>query len=189
MGFSASLLRSIPWSASVTEDTELFVRLTLAGYRIVYAEGARITSPMPARAEDAAQQQLRWETGNGELARSQIARLAVRAVRSRDRQCLGAAVELMLPSQTVMSAGTTALLALAVARRDRRLTDAAAATIAAQAVYVLGGLAAASGSRASYRALAHTPQFILHRLRILGRVAGGRGAQSWVRTERPGGHA
>src|ERR1700752_3254583 len=114
MGFSASLLRNVPWSASVTEDTELFVRLTLAGRRIVYAEGAQITSPMPARAEDAAQQQLRWETGNAELVRSQLVRLAVQGVRTRDRQCLGAAVELMLPSQTVMSAGTMGLLCLGV---------------------------------------------------------------------------
>ena len=188
MGFSARLLRRVPWSASVTEDTELFVRLTLAGYRIAYAEGARVTSPMPARAEDAAQQQLRWETGNAQLARSQVIRLALRVLRTGDRQCLGAAAELLLPSQTAMGAGTAALGGVAAARRDRTLLAAAAATLVAQAAYVVGGLAAASGSRTMYRALRYVPAFGVQRLKILGRVASGRGAQSWVRTERPDAH-
>ena len=188
MGFSASLLRSVAWSASVTEDTELFVRLTLGGYRIAYAEGAQITSPMPARAQDAAQQQLRWETGNAELARSQVARLAGHGLRSGDPQCLGAAAELMLPSQTALGAGAVAVGCVAAARRDRPLLAAAAATLVAQGVYVVGGLGAASGSRVMYRALLHAPAFALQRLQILSRVASGRGAQSWVRTERPGAH-
>jgi 1,2-diacylglycerol 3-beta-glucosyltransferase len=184
MAFSTDLLKTFPLSESVTEDTELFVRLTLDAHRIAYGEGARITSPMPVRAEDAEQQQLRWETGNAELARSQLGRLAARSIRTGDRQALGAAAELMLPSQTVMGAGTAALLLLGAARRDRRLTAAAAATTGAQAAYVLGGLGAASGPRASYRALVHSPAFVIHRLKIVGRVASGRGAQSWVRTER-----
>ena len=185
MGFSAALLSALPWSESVTEDTELFVRLTLGGYRIAFAEGAQITSPMPAHAEDAVQQQLRWETGNAELARSQVARLAVHGVRSRDPQSLGAAAELMLPSQTALGAGTAAVGCVAAIRRDAPLLAAAAATLVGQAVYVLGGLSAASGSRALYRALLHAPAFALQRLRILGRVASGGGAQDWVRTERP----
>jgi hypothetical protein len=38
---------------------------------------------------------------------------------------------------------------------------------------------------ASLRALAHAPGFAISRLRILGRVASGRRAESWVRTTRP----
>ena len=44
MGFSATLLRRVPWPHSVTEDTELFVRLTRAGYRVAYADRACVTS-------------------------------------------------------------------------------------------------------------------------------------------------
>ena len=105
MGFSAALLRQVPWPQSVTEDTELFVRLTRAGYRVAYADAARVTSPMPASAEQAAEQQLRWESGNAGLAHHELGGLLWQAAATGDVQCVGAAAELALPSQTLMAAG------------------------------------------------------------------------------------
>ena len=52
MGFSAALLQRVPWPQSMTEDTELFVRLTRAGYHVAYAEAHRSPrrcQPHPAR--------------------------------------------------------------------------------------------------------------------------------------------
>jgi hypothetical protein len=184
MGFSAPLLRRIPWPQSVTEDTELFVRLTRAGYHVAYAGGARVTSPMPVSAEQASEQQLRWESGNAQLARRELPGLLGQALRTADIQCVGAAAELALPSQTMMAAGGLALLAVGAASRDRRLAVGAMATIAAQGSYVVGGLLAAGGSGLVFSALANVPGFAARRLRVLGRVASGRGAQGWVRTTR-----
>ncbi len=184
MGFSAAVLRRIPWPQSVTEDTELFVRLTRAGYRVAFAGGALVTSPMPVSAEQAAEQQLRWESGNARLARRELPGLLGQAIGMVDVQCLGAAAELALPSQTLMAAAGLLLLVAGGVSRDRRLMAGAAATIAAQGSYVVGGLAAAGGTRVMLGALVHAPEFLTGRVPVLARVASGRGARAWVRTAR-----
>jgi hypothetical protein len=184
MGFSVAVLRRVPWPQSVTEDTELFVRLTRAGYRVGYAGGARVTSPMPVSAEQASEQQLRWESGNARLARRELPGLIGQALRTADVQCVGAAAELALPSQTLMAGGALAVLGAGAMSRDRRLAAGAAATIAAQGAYVVGGLAAAGGGRVVLGALVHAPGFVAGRVPVLARVASGRGARGWVRTTR-----
>lgn len=185
MGFSSTLLRRIPWPQSVTEDTELFIRLTRAGYRVAYADAARVTSPMPVTADQAAQQQLRWESGNAQLVRHELPGLLWHTVASGDLQGLGAAAELAVPSQTLMTAGALMLLGGGLLAPDRRLAASSAATIAAQATYVLGGLAVAGETGLIREALVHGPAFAAGRLQVLGRVATGRGARTWVRTTRP----
>jgi hypothetical protein len=184
MGFSAALLRRLPWPQSVTEDTEMFIALTRAGYRVAYAEGARVTSPMPASAEQAAEQQLRWESGNAQLVRRELGGLLWQALSDADVQCLGAAAELAVPSQTLLGAGGLALLAGGLAVSDRRLATTATATVAAQGAYVLGGLAAAGGNGLIRDAVVHVPAFAARRLGVLGRVASGRSSRTWVRTTR-----
>jgi 1,2-diacylglycerol 3-beta-glucosyltransferase len=186
MGFSATLLHRVPWPQSVTEDTELFVRLTRAGYHVAYAETARVTSPMPASADQAAQQQLRWESGNAQLVRHQLPGLLWQTLSTGDVQGAGAAAELAVPSQTLMAAGGLLLLGGGLLASDRRLVASSAATIAAQATYVLGGLASAGGAGLILDPIVHVPAFAAARLRVLGRVATGRGARTWVRTTRAG---
>jgi hypothetical protein len=83
-----------------------------------------------------------------------------------------------------MAAGASAALAGGVLCSDRRLVAGSVVTIAAQGSYVLGGLAAAGGSALALKSLVHLPGFAAGRLRVLGRVASGRGARSWVRTTR-----
>ncbi len=186
MGFSVTLLRRVPWPHSVTEDTELFVRLTRAGYRVAYADAASVTSPMPTTADQATQQQLRWESGNAQLVRRELPGLVWQTVATGDIQGLGAAAELAVPSQTLMAAGGLVLLGGGLLAADRRLVASSAVTIAAQAAYVLGGLAAAGGAGLILEALVHVPGFAVARLRVLGRVATGRGARTWERTTRAG---
>jgi 1,2-diacylglycerol 3-beta-glucosyltransferase len=185
MGFSAALLQRVPWPQSMTEDTELFVRLIRAGYHVAYAEGAQVTSVMPTSSGQAAEQQLRWESGNAHLARRELPGLLGQTLRTGDLQCLGAAAELALPSQSLMAAGGLALLAGGTLARNRRLAAGASATIVAQAAYVLGGLAAAGGTGLIRDTIVHGPAFAAGRLHVLGRVAAGQGAQTWVRTRRP----
>jgi hypothetical protein len=110
--------------------------------------------------------------------------LVWQALRTGDVQCLGAAAELALPAQSLMAAGALALLSGGLASRDRRLVAGATATIAAQGFYVLGGLAIAGGTGLILDGLVRVPAFAAGRLRVLGRVASGRGAQTWVRTVR-----
>ena len=84
----------------------------------------------------------------------------------------------------MLAAGSLGVGALSAALGRRRTAALAAATALGQAVYVIGGLAAAGAPDASLRALAHAPAFVAGRLRVLGRIAGGRRAETWVRTTR-----
>ena len=141
---------------------------------------------MPATADQAAQEQLRWGSGNAQLVRHELPGLLWHTVASGDLQGLGAAAELAAPSQTLMTAGALMLLDGGLLAPDRRLAASSAATIAAQATYVLMGFAVAGGTGLIREALVHSPAFAAARLQVLGRVAAGsRGARTWVHTTRP----
>ena len=143
-----------------------------------------MTSPMPTTAEAAVEQQTRWESGNAQLTGAYLMRLLAGGVGTRDVQLLAAGGELLVPSQSMVAAGSLAVGAVAAVARRRRIVALAAATLAGQAIYVVGGLAAAEAPAASLRALAYAPAFVVGRMRVLGRVATGRRAQTWVRTTR-----
>jgi 1,2-diacylglycerol 3-beta-glucosyltransferase len=186
MAFRTSLFDEVQWPTSVTEDTELHLELIQRGVVVRYAERASVRSAMPTTAAAAVDQQLRWESGNAQLAGSQLVGLLTRGAATGDVQLLAAAAELLAPSQTMLAAGSLGLGGLSAVLGRRRTAALAAATLTGQAGYVLGGLLAAGAPPASLRALVHAPGFALARLRILGRVASGRRAQTWVRTARDG---
>ena len=184
MAFRVSVFDDVRWPASVTEDTELHLMLVQRGIVVRFAEAAGVTSPMPTTAEAAVEQQTRWESGNAQLTGAYLMRLLARGVGTRDVQLLAAGGELLVPSQSMVAAGSLAVVTVAAVARRRRIVVLAAATLAGQAIYVVGGLAAAGAPAASLRALAYAPAFVVGRLRVLGRVATGRRAQTWVRTTR-----
>lgn len=184
MAFSTLLLREIRWPGSVTEDTEFFLRIIAAGFRVVYVDDGFVTSRMPETAEEADQQQLRWETGNAELARRQLIRMVGSGVVRRDIQRLGAAAELAAPSQTLLAVGNLALFARSLLIRGRWTLALPVVTALGQTAYVLGGLAAAGGAQTPLRAAPHLPRFLASRSKVLVRVSMGKGASQWVRTPR-----
>jgi 1,2-diacylglycerol 3-beta-glucosyltransferase len=184
MAFHRNLLREQPWSAfSVTEDAEYHLRLVAAGDVVGFAEEASVASPMPAYGAAAADQQLRWETGNARLA-GRSARLLLDGLRARDRRRIGAALDRLVPSQSLLVAGTAGAGAGALAIRSRGLVLLGALTAAGQAAYVLGGLASVRAPRPVWLALAGAPRLVVAKLGQAGRIARGRGAGEWVRTAR-----
>ncbi len=185
MAFRTSLFDEVRWPTSVTEDTELHLELIQRGVVVRYAERAAVRSAMPTTAAAAVEQQLRWESGNAQLAGAHLLGLMSRGAATGDLQLLAAAAELLAPSQSMLAAGSVGLGTVSALVGRRRTAALAALTLASQATYVLGGLLAAGAPPASLRALAHAPGFALARLRILGRVASGRRAETWVRTTRP----
>jgi 1,2-diacylglycerol 3-beta-glucosyltransferase len=186
MAFRTSLFDEVQWPTSVTEDTELHLELVQRGVVVRYAERASVRSAMPTTAAAAVDQQLRWESGNAQLAGAHLMHLVTRGAATGDVQLLAAAADLLAPSQSMLAAGSLGLGAASTVLGRRRATALAVATLVAQAGYVFGGLLAAGASPASLRALLHAPGFALARLRILGSVASGRRARSWVRTTRDG---
>jgi 1,2-diacylglycerol 3-beta-glucosyltransferase len=184
MAFRRDLLEEQPWSAfSVTEDAEYHVRLVAAGDVVTFAEEASVASAMPTTVAAARDQQLRWETGNAGLA-GRSARLLLDGLRARDRRRVGAAMDRLVPPQSLLLAGTAGAAASALALRSRGLALLGALTAAGQAIYVLGGLASVRAPRPVWLALMATPRLVATKLAQAARIARGRGAADWVRTTR-----
>lgn len=105
----------------------------------------------------------RWDSGRDQLARSLAPRLIRRAVTAGDIAALDAALEPVLPPQSA-PAGINLGAAAARFAGARILTRIAGVSIAAQAGYVIGGLAAAQAPPAVWRALMTAPRFVLRRV-------------------------
>jgi 1,2-diacylglycerol 3-beta-glucosyltransferase len=184
MAFRRSLMRELTWPTSVTEDIELHLRLVRGGTVVHYLETGSVTSPMPLSAAQAAEQQLRWESGNAEMRRRYALKLIAGGVAAGRLPPIASALELFIPPQSLLVGASVSLGPVFMALRRPRLGILGAATAAADAIYVLAGLALAGASPETFRALLLSPAFMAGRLRVIGRVMSGRRAEAWVRTRR-----
>jgi hypothetical protein len=179
MAFTRDVVARRGWTArSLVEDQEQHLALVAAGERVVFAPETCVVSAMPTSLGRAGSQQLRWDAGRAALIRRWTPRLLADAARERDGVRLHAALEPLVPPQSLLLALNAAGL---VTARGRRL---AVANLAAQAVFVAGGLAIVRAPAPVWRALAFAPVFAAHKLAALVRLAAGRGPSGWVRTER-----
>jgi hypothetical protein len=179
MAFTSDLLVRHPWIArSLAEDQEQHLALVAAGERVVFAPETSVVSAMPTSLRRSSSQQLRWDAGRAALVRAWTPRLLAAAARHGDVVRLHAALEPLVPPQSVLLALNAAGL---VSARTRRL---AFANLLAQAAFVVGGLVVMRAPAPVWRALAFTPVFAAHKLGLLARLAVGRGPTRWQRTER-----
>jgi 1,2-diacylglycerol 3-beta-glucosyltransferase len=184
MAFSRALLDRHPWTArSLVEDQEYHLEIVAAGERVVFAPEAWVRSPMPTSLRLARSQQLRWDAGRAELTRRYTPRLLRLGLRRRDAAQLHAAIEPLVPPQSVLFAANAAALALALPAPSglRRVAFANAAT---QVAFVVGGLLLVGVPAAVWRALALAPLLAVWRVALIARMWAGRAPTSWVRTER-----
>jgi len=180
MAFSAELVARVPWTArSLVEDREQHLRLVAAGERVAFAREASVRSPALTSLGPSRGQQLRWEAGRTALIRTWAPLLLARGVRRRDAAQLHAALELLVPPQSLLlAAGVVAVLP----RTARRV---GLANLAAQGAFVAGGLAVVRAPAAVWRALAFAPALALFKLGLLAR----RSPETWVPTAREAGSA
>jgi hypothetical protein len=184
MAFRHDLLATRPWTArSLVEDQEYHLDLVSAGARVAFAPETCVRSAMPTSLRGSESQQLRWDAGRGALLRRWSPRLLAAGLRRRDPASLHAALEPLVPPQSVLLAANVATAALA-ARGSRRLRWAGAANLAGQAGFVAGGLALAHAPRAAWRALAFAPALAAWKLVLLSRLWVGGAPREWVRTGR-----
>jgi cellulose synthase/poly-beta-1,6-N-acetylglucosamine synthase-like glycosyltransferase len=184
MAFRAELLREQPWTAfSVTEDVEYHLRLVAAGESVGFVEDPCVASPMPTTAENARQQQLRWETGNARLVR-QATLLLLRGAQRRDWRRVATALDYLVPAQSLLATGTALAGASGLVVGSRTIAVASMLTAAGQAIYVVGGLVSVRAPRSVWLALLHAPELVAAKLVQSARIATGRGADRWVRTAR-----
>jgi cellulose synthase/poly-beta-1,6-N-acetylglucosamine synthase-like glycosyltransferase len=185
MALPVETLETVPWGAfTVTEDREYHLRLVEAGLAARFAPQASVASEMPATHAGGAAQQTRWDTGNVLLARRFVPRLIRVGLRRRSRDAIHAALELLIPPQTMLSAAGVTTLVAGLAMSRPRLRALGQFTVIGQVVYVLGGLRLAHAPPAVFRALAHSPALLARRVAQHALIISGRASRAWVRTER-----
>lgn len=187
LGTGFALTRGVlerePWDAvTLAEDREYHARLVLAGERVVFAPEAAVRSEMPTTTGAAHGQNLRWEEGRRAVARRFAGPLVRTAWRRRDRAALEAAVDCLVPPQSLLAAINLVALALAVALRAPRAVRLGMCNVAAQALYVIGGLVVARAPRAVFLALLRAPRLAAWKLGLQLRVLARRGPREWVGT-------
>ena len=184
MAFRRELLVARPWTArSLVEDQEYHLDLVSVGARVAFAPETWVRSPMPTSLRRSRSQQLRWDAGRAALIRRWSPRLLGDGVRRRDPSRLHAALEPLVPPQSLLLAANATAAALAL-RGSRAVRWASAANLAGQACFVAGGLALARAPRAAWRALAFAPVLAAWKLVLLARLWVGGAPRDWVRTSR-----
>jgi cellulose synthase/poly-beta-1,6-N-acetylglucosamine synthase-like glycosyltransferase len=185
MAFRRELLQALPWTAtSVREDAEYHLQLVSAGRRVAFAPETSVTSAMPATVEASRSQHARWESGNVELARRWVAPLLRDGLRRRDADAIHAALEILVPPQSLLAAGQAAALGAALMLRRPRIAAVAAAGLGGQAAFVVLGLLAERASPQVWRGFRAAPAVVADRIRLYASLARGDSPRDWVRTPR-----
>jgi 1,2-diacylglycerol 3-beta-glucosyltransferase len=185
MAFSRGLLTRSPWRAfSFAEDREQHMRWVLDGARVAFVANAEVRSLPSLTTIGRDAQERRWESGRGQLARSFAPRLLARGLMHGDVAALDAALEPLLPSQSLLAAVSIAAIAAASAAGRTRLRILAGVAALGQTTYVVGGLVSVRAPASVWRALLHSPAFVARRIGLLaGQVLRG-GPSEWQRTPR-----
>jgi cellulose synthase/poly-beta-1,6-N-acetylglucosamine synthase-like glycosyltransferase len=185
MAFSREVLERHPWQAfSFAEDREQHLSLVLGGWRVAFVNEAWVSSEMPTSFAASAAQQARWESGRWALARRASWPLLRRAIITRDLSALDAALEPLIPPQTLLATANLAALGLFVLGGRSRRAVWPLGNLLAQGASVVFALRIVEAPASLYRALLTLPAFMLRRLALMARVSSGRGPRNWVRTDR-----
>jgi 1,2-diacylglycerol 3-beta-glucosyltransferase len=185
MAISRRLMLRSPWQAfSYAEDREQHMRWVLGGARVAFAREAEVRSPSPSSHEGSRAREARWESGRAGLAADLTPKLLARWLRTGDLAALDAALEPVLPPQSLLLG--TNLVAVAASRlvSARVLSRLAAASLVAQSAYVLGGLVILDAPAPVWRALLSVPPFLGRRVAVMASSVIGRGPSEWQRTPR-----
>jgi 1,2-diacylglycerol 3-beta-glucosyltransferase len=186
MCFRRQVLERHPWSAySLAEDGEYHLRLVSAGERADFASEAAVRSAMPTSLADAHSQQARWEGGRWYLIRRWTPALLRSGLRQRDPVRVHAAIEPLIPPQSLLLACNVISGLMAITLKSRMGTWLFLFSLAGQIIYVLGGLMVIGAPRSVYRALAYAPALVLWKLVLWVRIFLGRSPSHWIRTVRP----
>jgi hypothetical protein len=160
------------------------MRWVLDGARVAFADEAQVRARAAAGGDDSRRQESRWDSGRAHLAAGLSPLLVARSARRRDLSAFDAALEPVLPPQSLLLAINVVAVAASSLAGSRTARRGATASLASQAAYVVLGLAALRAPAAVWRAFAQLPWFVARRLSGLANAAVGRGPTEWVRTPR-----
>ncbi|MCC6604357.1 MAG: glycosyltransferase family 2 protein [Anaerolineae bacterium] len=207
MVFAADVMKSHTWSASVTEDIEQHMALLLSGERVTFAPDAEIQAEMPDKLTDARSQNVRWEQGRLEMAKTYVPKLfttSLHHLRHPQKAFVlwDAIMEHLIPPFSVLaglsvislfgsliwwfveaqgSGQATAPKFFSLRKFSLALSVGA---LFGQAFYLLAGLKMVNAPRSVYRVFIYAPGYILWKIWHYVRILLGFEQQSWVRTTR-----
>ena len=212
MVFSTEIFNRYKWSASITEDIELHMRLILDGERVTFAPDAVVFGEMPDTLSNSESQHDRWERGRLEMRRRYVPKLAQRCLveigEGHFKQAylfFDAIMEHLIPPFSVLIGANLLLIllnliivimggmqeipplfpaSLRFAQFDLLLS---LILLLGQAFYVITGLKSIHASRDIYLRLLYAPAYMTWKFLQYGRVMFKRGELEWVRTRRNGG--
>lgn len=102
MVMRTDVLQCVPWkSDSMVEDQDMLIRLVLNGFRVFWAEHARVNSVLPETTKDAATQRRRWAGGRSTIMGHAVKVLFEKWRSNGDRVAFHLMVDFLLPSHAV----------------------------------------------------------------------------------------
>ena len=136
--------RCIDWSCStLAEDTQITLKLHLAGHPTLFHEPAVFLSPAPESTEKTLQQRTGWMVGRSLVAWRMAPRLVKHGLRKGGLSSLGMCADILTPPTTVLTAAVLASAALLIAvggppGRAAGAIGAGGLTIALAGTWLLG---------------------------------------------------
>ena len=185
MIISTRLLRDGMWdSFGLAEDLEAHARLVAQGHRVHYIDNAYALAEMPATLSDSAGQNRRWEAGRVDVARRHAPRLILGGLRGGSWTRLAAGIDLLVPPQSVQALLAGAGVAGAFVLGSPVALKLALWVVAAQAFYLVGGIARLGRGGVSLSCLLHAPRYVVWKTLLYAGVLTGRGGGDWTRGHR-----
>lgn len=183
------LLKLVPYRAfSLAEDIEYGIELGLAGYRVHYADEARVAATMVSGEQASRSQRRRWEDGRRQLIRTRAVPLLKAASQPDGGVCLDLALDLLVPplSWAALAVALLGVLAGLASWFDPSAEPwawLALACAASLAAYVLRGWRLSGVGLRGLLDLLLAPSFVLWKLLLALRA---HDSAEWVRTKREG---
>ena len=147
MAFRREIVAAQPWHPDALDDgLDYHLQLVDAGVRVRFMPETQVVSHMPASAQASLGQQRRWEAGKLQSIRRWLPRLVGNGIRERDAAKLYAAFDLVVPPQSLLAVLSGGTLLASAGLGSRPLVRLAAMNVAAQALFVVGGLRVADAS-------------------------------------------
>jgi cellulose synthase/poly-beta-1,6-N-acetylglucosamine synthase-like glycosyltransferase len=192
MVFDGEVLRSHGWvGETLTEDREYGYELLLRGIRVRYVPEARSHGQAAGSWREAEPQRLRWYGGVVAMQRRLAGRLLASAFRQRSLALFDAAVELLMPSYSFLTAISLANLVLVMGLQGLLPGIVAPLGIVGSAVLLAGwlsypmvGLVIDRAPAWAYGTLLLGPLYLMWRLWISTQVRLRGERIAWIRTQR-----
>ena len=212
MVFASEVFNRYRWSASITEDIELHMRLILDGERVTFAPDAVVLGEMPDSLADSESQHDRWERGRIQMLRRYVPELAQKSCAElttgklkRAYLFFDALMEHLIPPFALLFGLNVGFLMLNLVvfliGWQSGAVPAASTTawlvslnlllsvflLLGQTFYVITGLKLTHASREIYMGLLYSPAYMAWKFVQYGRILLKRDQLEWVRTRRNGG--